>query len=50
MAQFLKQETKSVLLESVGSPRLVLEKDVKRRALQQLCRVILNLNEFVYTD
>ena len=50
MAQFLKKEAESVLLESAGSPKLVLEKDAKRKALQQLCRVILNLNEFVYTD
>ena len=48
--QFLKKEAESVFVESAGSPKLVLEEDAKRKALQQLCRVILNLNEFVYTD
>jgi hypothetical protein len=47
MAEFLKKETENILLKSAGSPKPALEKDAKRRALQQLCRVILNLNEFV---
>jgi hypothetical protein len=45
MAQFLRKETESILSESGPS-----RKDAGRKALQQLCRVILNLNEFVYTD
>jgi hypothetical protein len=42
MIQFLRQEQ----LAAEGVPR----EEARKRALAQLCRVILNLNEFMYAD
>jgi hypothetical protein len=46
MLEFLKREADS-LPEERSSQHPT---DAKQRALEQMCRVILNLNEFVYPD
>ena len=44
LSKFLQRETESLLQESLDI------KEAKKRALQQMCRVIFNLNEFAYPD
>ena len=44
LTEFLQRETESLLQESLDI------KEAKRRSLQQMCRVIFNLNEFAYPD
>ena len=46
MLGFLRSETVSRMQEQ---PRTT-EKDARQYALVQMCRVILNLNELVYSD
>ncbi|MEW5979577.1 MAG: PSD1 and planctomycete cytochrome C domain-containing protein [Acidobacteriota bacterium] len=50
MMRFLKRETAQHLREisEAGSPASW--EAARRQALEQMCRVILNLNEFAYTD
>ncbi|MDA1276755.1 MAG: DUF1549 and DUF1553 domain-containing protein [Verrucomicrobia bacterium] len=50
MFQFVDNETKRFEAESVTSPNLREDDSSENRALEQMCRVILNLNEFVYPD
>jgi hypothetical protein len=45
MAQFMNQETERLIAERPTDPS-----NARRIALEQMCRVILNLNEFVYPD
>jgi len=50
MLEFLRRET-DLLLEEVRTAKGVADEPaIRRRALEQLCRVIFNLNEFVYAD
>jgi hypothetical protein len=46
MLEFLKREADSLAKETSS----LREIETKQRALEQMCRVILNLNEFVYPD
>jgi hypothetical protein len=50
MLAFLQRETKQRLIEYSGTPSATDQAKARREALQQMCRVILNLNEFAYTD
>ena len=50
MLAFLERETKQRLLESSGTPSAADQTKARREALQQMCRVIFNLNEFAYAD
>ena len=45
MLEFLRRETET-LVKAEG----VEWENSRLRALEELCRVILNMNEFVYTD
>ena len=48
MAAFLSREADAWIGESSGRPPDAAM--ARRHATEQMCRVILNLNEFVYTD
>jgi cytochrome c553 len=48
--EFLKRETEQRLVEYSGKPSPSEEAKARREALQQVCRVIFNLNEFAYAD
>jgi hypothetical protein len=50
LVQFLKQEAESLVKESSGAGKPMGTAQARQRALQQACRVIFNLNEFVYAD
>ena len=50
MLAFLKREEKERLNETLGQPSPADCQRARHGALEQLCRVILNLNEFAYTD
>lgn len=50
MLEFMATEAARLVEESVGSEAAVTEPVARKRALEQLCRVIFNLNEFVYPD
>jgi hypothetical protein len=50
LTRFLRKEADGVVMESARRGKEVGQKEARRMALQQMCRVILNLNEFVYTD
>lgn len=50
MMQFLKEETANWLKESANAGKLASPENAQQEALQQLCRAIFNLNEFVYAD
>ena len=50
MRAFLERETKQRLLEYSGTPSAADQTKARREALQQMCRVIFNLNEFAYAD
>jgi hypothetical protein len=50
MLGFLKREGEQLLKEASGQPSRVNYERARRGALEQMCRVILNLNEFAYTD
>ncbi len=47
LVQFLEREAENLRKEAQGK---VAQEDLRRRALVQMCRVILNLNEFLYPD
>jgi hypothetical protein len=50
MAEFVTAEAARITQESAGAVSPISPAEAKRRALVQLCRVIFNLNEFVYPD
>jgi hypothetical protein len=50
MLSFLKREAEQRLKEVSGQPSPADYERARRGALEQMCRVILNLNEFAYTD
>jgi hypothetical protein len=50
MLSFLKREVEQRLTEAPGQPSPADYATARRGALEQMCRVILNLNEFAYTD
>jgi hypothetical protein len=50
MREFLANEAARLIEESTKSPTLLDTRTAKQRALNQLGRVIFNLNEFVYPD
>jgi hypothetical protein len=50
MIRFLKQEADHVMKEERGEDGTIAQKKADEKALEQMCRVIFNLNEFVYPD
>ena len=50
MLDFLASEIRQQLLENSRDSKPIREDRAHKRALEQMCRVILNLNEFVYPD
>jgi hypothetical protein len=50
MQRFLDREAESQMLEAAMSLNPIDAKMARHRALEQMARVIFNLNEFVYTD
>jgi hypothetical protein len=50
MLEFLANERAGFVEESAGSPAALAPDVARHQALHQLCRVIFNLNEFVYPD
>jgi hypothetical protein len=50
MQEFLAAEQARLIEESAGSSAALEPETARQRAREQLCRVIFNLNEFVYPD
>src|SRR5206468_1614458 len=50
MHRFLKQEADNLMKEDSRQGRTIAQKKANEKALEQMCRVIFNLNEFVYPD
>jgi hypothetical protein len=50
LRQFLQQESAGLLKESARTDHPVRPGEARRRALEQVCRVLFNSNEFVYAD
>jgi hypothetical protein len=50
MRQFLERETQELLREAVTRREPLTPASARQQAVEQLCRVVFNLNEFVYTD
>ena len=50
MSAFLRKEAEKLKKESSDQGKLFAEDVARHRALVQACRVIFNLNEFVYAD
>ena len=50
MQRFLAEETASQLKEATAASKSISDAEAARAALTQMCRVLLNLNEFVYPD
>jgi hypothetical protein len=50
MLKFLKREADSLVNEISGQDRTSGRRNAEEKALEQMCRVIFNLNEFVYSD
>ena len=50
MQRFLAEETASQLKEATAAGRNISADEAAQAALTQMCRVVLNLNEFVYPD
>jgi hypothetical protein len=50
MLAFLRRETENASTEATASRRPMDSGAARQRALEQACRVIFNLNEFVYPD
>ncbi len=50
MVEFLATEAARLVDESARSEAPITPAAAKKKSLEQLCRVIFNLNEFVYTD
>jgi hypothetical protein len=49
MMRFLKQEAERLAMKDSG-PQVTPPRRIDEKALEQMCRVIYNLNEFVYPD
>jgi hypothetical protein len=47
---YLEQETDHWIKESAETAKPLDADQARQRALEQMCRVIFNLNEFMYTD
>jgi hypothetical protein len=50
MLEFHQAETERLLADAQKENKLLSDADARKVALQQVCRVILNLNEFVYPE
>ncbi len=50
METFCAQEASKLMAEASGEKRVLSEVEAEQAALIQMCRVILNLNEFVYAE
>ena len=50
MLEFMASEAARLVAEAAGSEAPVTAPVARKKALEQLCRVIFNLNEFVYPD
>lgn len=50
MREFVEQEASLRLHNSAGDAKPLAKEAARREALAQMCRVIFNLNEFVYSD
>ena len=50
MRQFLTTEAETQSADAARRNEPLSPNDARRRALEQLCRVILNLNEFLYPN
>jgi hypothetical protein len=50
MQQFLANETQAVRAEATKRNEILSDAEARQRALVQMCRVIFNLNEFVYPN
>ena len=50
MQRFLAEETANQLREATAAGKNISVDEATRAALSQMCRVVLNLNEFVYPD
>jgi hypothetical protein len=50
LLQFLKEEADGLAKEAIKKGKPLPAGAAQRAALRQMCRVIFNLNEFVYTD
>jgi hypothetical protein len=50
MQRFLAEETASQLKEATAAGKNISADEAAQAALTQMCRVVLNLNEFVYPD
>lgn len=50
MLEFVQTEAARLIEESAGSQTALASEAARLKALEQLCRVIFNLNEFVYPD
>jgi len=50
LVRFLREEADHLVKEAAAKGRPVVPSEARQRALEQMCRVIFNLNEFVYTD
>jgi hypothetical protein len=50
MNSFCAQEVSRLIAEAAAENRELAEADAEQTALVQMCRVILNLNEFVYSE
>jgi hypothetical protein len=50
LVEFLQQEAERLAEETAGTGTPANQAELRQRALVQMCRVILNLNEFVYPD
>jgi hypothetical protein len=50
LVNYLQQETANLTQETAQTALLLDDSTARQRALQEMCRVIFNLNEFVYSD
>ena len=50
MLEFRQREAKEFLADAANENRSFSDAEAQRAALEQMCRVILNLNEFVYPE
>ena len=50
LRRFLAREAEQIVEESAGTKAPVTREAAEQRALEQMCRVIFNMNEFAYTD
>ncbi len=50
MQRYLAEETASQLKEATAASKFISTDEAAHAALTQMCRVVLNLNEFVYPD